>query len=717
MKNPMDTINRRILLIDDNHSIHADFRKILIPQKAGESKLDELEENLFGGNSKERLAVPFEVDSAWQGPEGLVLVEKALAEGRPYAMAFVDMRMPPGWDGLETISRIWVVDRDIQVVICTAYSDYSWEEMLTKLGHSDRLVILKKPFGNIEVQQLAYAMTEKWGLLQKARARMDELEQMVRARTASLEEEIRERKRAETVLGAAQTRFQAVWENAGDGMVLTDEAGTVVAVNEAFCKLVELKRENLENQTFPKIYSESNRGEEPRHDYQRRFNARSFEKVECREVAFHNQKEAFIEVTNSFVEPKNQHALLLQIFRDVTERCRLEEQLRQAQKMECVGRLAGGVAHDFNNLLTVIGGHAALLCAPADLGADPKESAMEICRAAERATNLTRQLLTFSRKQVFRPHDVNLSQIVLDLSKMLQRTLGEDIALQVECGADLPVVNADQTMMEQVLLNLAVNSRDAMPKGGCLLLRTDEVTYDCAPLHESPEACSGRFVRLSVRDTGCGIPRELLPHLFEPFFTTKETGKGTGLGLATVYGIVKQHGGWVTIESKLNEGTTIRVMLPGVVVSKPSPEKVIAETRPKTGCEVILVVEDEASVRMLVAGLLKRYGYKVLEASTGKDALGVWQNHRAQINLLLTDLIMPDGMTGLELATVLQAENPRLKVILTSGYSPDLAGEFGKQLNGHSFLAKPYNPKALARTVRDCLDGVSACHSESEPRA
>jgi two-component system cell cycle sensor histidine kinase/response regulator CckA len=411
-----------------------------------------------------------------------------------------------------------------------------------------------------------------------------------------------------------------------------------------------------------------------------------------------------LEITNSFIEIQDRPLLMLSLFRDVTAQKRLEEQLRQSQKMEAIGQLAGGVAHDFNNILTVIHGHASLLSA-AGLDESGARSAQQIAQAAERAAGLTRQLLTFSRRQLIQPKRLDMNKIVGNMTDMLGRILGEDVTLQLNYSTAPATVEADTGMMEQVLLNLAVNARDAMPHGGQLSVRIAVVDVDESHLQRHPEARVGRFVCVSKSDTGCGIPPENLSRIFEPFFTTKEIGKGTGLGLATVYGIVKQHEGWVEVESVVGKGTTFRIYIPFVGEEQTQTEKPASQVIIRGGTETILLVEDEKPVRELVARVLQKQGYKVLQAGAGAEAVEVWRTHKDEIHLLLTDLIMPGTMNGRELAETLWAERQDLKVIFTSGYSADIVGKDFKIESDLNFLQKPYHPQTLALTVRRCLDG------------
>ena len=392
---------------------------------------------------------------------------------------------------------------------------------------------------------------------------------------------------------------------------------------------------------------------------------------------------------------------------DVTEVQSLEAQLRHAQKLESVGQLAAGVAHDFNNILTVIQGYSELLLArPA---ADPATTGplKQISLAAQRAAALTRQLLMFSRKQVIQTKVFEINAVLQNLAKMLQRLLGENIALDAHYAANLLHIEADVGMLEQVVMNLAVNSRDAMPNGGKLFIGTAAVEIDDAYVAQHADSRVGHFVCLTVTDSGCGMDRKTLDRVFEPFFTTKEVGKGTGLGLATVYGIVKQHQGWAEVTSQVGIGTTFKIYFPAAK----RPAEAAAETpvilEPVCGGkETILVVEDEQVLREFVRDFLEGQPYRVLEAGSGAEALRVWDEFDGEIDLLLTDMVMPEGMSGTELAVQLKKRRPGLKVIYSSGYSPETLGrDFGQ---GETFfLSKPYLPPQLARTVRQCLDGVT----------
>ncbi|MDR3458141.1 MAG: PAS domain-containing protein [Verrucomicrobiae bacterium] len=392
---------------------------------------------------------------------------------------------------------------------------------------------------------------------------------------------------------------------------------------------------------------------------------------------------------------------------DITDRRKLEEQLRHAQKMEAIGQLAGGVAHDFNNILAVIRMQSDLMRFDDDLSEEQKGGVDEITAAAERATNLTRQLLLFSRHEKMQPHDLDLGESVSDLAKMLRRILGEDIQMHFKFASQPLHIHADPGMIDQVVMNLSINARDAMPNGGNLYIETAAVDLDELAAQQSSRARPGAYVCLSVTDTGCGISPEIMPRIFEPFFTTKGVGKGTGLGLATVFGIVETHQGWVDVYSEVGRGTTFRIFFPRLSVAssrkKNSPVTLQSAAR---GNEMILLVEDDLALRQVFKKALLQLGYRVVEAGNGAAALELWNQHGSEISLLLTDLVMPGGMNGKELAEKLLAETPGLKVIYMSGYSPDITLSDLHLGQGIHFLAKPFDTLALAKTVRAALDAT-----------
>ncbi|HYT32590.1 MAG TPA: response regulator [Thermoanaerobaculia bacterium] len=388
--------------------------------------------------------------------------------------------------------------------------------------------------------------------------------------------------------------------------------------------------------------------------------------------------------------------------RDITERIQLEAQLHQSQKMEAIGQLAGGVAHDFNNLLTVILGYCDLLATEVGERSPLLESVSEIRKAGERAASLTRQLLAFSRRQVLEPKVIEINALVSNVEKMLERLIGEDMNLVTVLDPAVGRVRADAWQIEQVILNLAVNARDAMPRGGKLAIETSNVDLDEAYAREHVTVRPGRYIMLAVSDTGAGMSAETKSHMFEPFFTTKGQGKGTGLGLATVYGIVKQSGGYIWVYSEVGRGTTFKVYLPRVDAE--ADEKVVPAVEPSTrGTETILLVEDDQAVRALTHTLLESKGYKVLEASGAQEAIAIVRGAVHPIDLLLTDVVMPE-MGGSDLSSRLAVLRPGIKVLYMSGYTDDAVVRHGLVAEGTRFLQKPFTPDVLARKLREVLD-------------
>jgi signal transduction histidine kinase/ActR/RegA family two-component response regulator len=389
---------------------------------------------------------------------------------------------------------------------------------------------------------------------------------------------------------------------------------------------------------------------------------------------------------------------------DITDRRDLESQLRHAQKMEAVGRLAGGVAHDFNNLLTVIKGHSEILLAKMAPGDSLRPSVEEVQKAGARGVLLTRQLLAFSRKDVATPEVLDVSEVVRDMESMLHRLIGADVRLTVRLGQWPLHARADRGQLEQVLANLAVNARDAMPSGGELEVEVSAVDLPRDRARTNP----GPYVALTVTDQGLGMDAEVRSHLFEPFFTTKEQGKGTGLGLSVVYGIVRQSGGEILVESEPGRGTTIRILLPRVEepVTRPAlPPGGAGAALPK-GEGTVLLVEDESAVRALARDFLHLFGYEVVEAASGEEALEVFEAHRGRLRAVVTDIVMP-GMSGMDLALRLSALEPGIRILLVSGYAHDSFESADLERQGYAFLQKPYMLEDFGRKLADLIAGSS----------
>lgn len=381
---------------------------------------------------------------------------------------------------------------------------------------------------------------------------------------------------------------------------------------------------------------------------------------------------------------------------NVTARMELEQHLRQTQKMEAIGQLAAGVAHDFNNILTIIQGHLSLLLATEEFPQNTHAALTETLSASERAATLTRQLLAFSRKQLFRPAPLKVNALLDGQSSMLRRLIGEHIEVELACEDNLPEILADGPSLEQVLTNLVINARDAMPRGGRLRIATGVVDISAARAGQNPEAREGRFVRFSVTDTGHGMDEATRARIFEPFFTTREVGKGSGMGLASVYGIVKQHEGWIEVFSDPGQGASFFIYLPVC-----GPEPAVPSRRQAGGVKFsVLLVEDEPAVRSVMRQLLRHCGCDVLEACDAREGYARWTEHKNHIDLLVTDVVMPGGATGHDLARQLLEERPDLKVIYSSGYSADLFQSGSELVPGRNFLPKPYDAESVFRMIR-----------------
>ena len=518
------------------------------------------------------------------------------------------------------------------------------------------------------------------------------------------EEEIAQRKRAEADLRQAEERMRSIVDNVIDGIISIDGKGMVESYNLAAQKIFGYSASEVIGQNVRMLMPEPYYGEHD--DYLANYMRSRVAKIIGigREVVGRRKCGSQFPMDlaiSTFVLGSDPH--FTGIVRDITRRKSLEAQFQQAQKMEVVGHLAGGIAHDFNNLLAVILGCCQFLENDTALTHESRKLVDEIDMAANRAAGLTRQLLAFSRQQILQPKVLNLNEIVTEAVTMLKRLIGEDVELNTKLLVDLWPVKVDAGQMNQVIMNLAVNARDAMRVGGTLTIESANVEVDDAYVHAHPNLKKGSFVVLSVSDTGCGMDQTTLSHLFEPFFTTKEVGKGTGLGLATVFGIVKQSGGLVTVYSEIGRGTIFKVYLPiDASATAIQPENKVPDKLPR-GTETVLIVEDEQMIRKLVCRILQTQGYTVLQAENGDEALRVFEGHPSLIKLVLTDVVLPK-MGGRQLYDRLIALQPGLKVLYMSGYTDDSVIRHGALEAATNFIQKPFSYTALAEAVRAVLD-------------
>ena len=547
----------------------------------------------------------------------------------------------------------------------------------------------------------------------ETRDKMIEELKTLRRRVEELEKLEEDHKRAQRALKESEKKFQQFYDEAPVGYHELDTKGRITRVNRKELQMLGYSAGEMLGKPVWNFFEEE--------DTTRKVILAKL----SGDVSFHNTFERTYRRKDGSTlpvlvedrvmrDPDNQIVAIRSTVEDITERRRTEEalrkseeQLRQWQRVEAIGRLAGGVAHDFNNLLMTIKGCSELLLGAFDRRDPRREEVDEILKAADRATSLTRQLLAFGRRQVLQPQVLDLNAVVMNMDKMLRRLIGEDVQLMTSLDSDLWSVKVDPGMIEQVVMNLAVNSRDAMPNGGKLTIETTNVTHDEEYASHHVSVKPGYYVMLAISDTGCGMDKETKSHLFEPFFTTKETGKGTGLGLSTVYGIIKQSGGNIWTYSEPGLGTTFKIYLPRVEKAAKvyKPRLKPKETGAPGGTETILLVEDEEPVRSMVSKVLQNKGYTVLEARHGNEAIEVSERYEGSINLMVTDVIMPQ-MSGRELAERLTLMRPEMHVLYMSGYPDNAIVQHGVLEPGTSFLQKPFTINALELKVREILDGA-----------
>jgi two-component system cell cycle sensor histidine kinase/response regulator CckA len=813
--------NRRILVIDDNRSIHNDFRKILCPSSKGDDFLAEAEALLFDSAPAAAARLSFEIDSAYHGQEGLDRVKQAVQEGRPYAMAFVDVRMPPGWDGVETAAQLWKICPDLQIVICSAYADYTWTGMADRLRNAHQMVILKKPFDAIEVLQLADSLTEKWHLHQQVKMKMEQLETVILQRThdlqatnTRLEGEIQERKRTEAALRDSEERYQLLFQkNPLPMFVLDTETSSFLAVNEAAVreygytageflslhlkdvvlsesgasvpsdKEAAVARHRKKDQSVIDVEIASCpiliSGRKAELILANDITGRKIAEARIREQAMlldmaqdaiyvrdlaggikfwnnaaerlygwttaeavgANLAQLFPDDAKKLLNEAEQLLLakgewrgelsqkakggqevisdsrwtlltdhdgkplsVLVINTDQTERKKLEAQFLRAQRMESIGTLASGMAHDLNNILAPILMSASVLRwkLPAT---DQEVIIKRIETSVKRAAEIIQQVLTFGRGVRGQRVAVDPAELLLEVGKIVGETFPKNITIRIDASSHLGPILGDRTQIHQVLLNLCINARDAMPEGGFLTLRAENhrVSEEFAAANVPSQP--GAYVLLKVTDTGCGIALPDRDKVFDPFFTTKDIGKGTGLGLSTVMGIVKSHHGFINVDSELAKGTTFRVYLPAssdaTVKSVETPKPVL----PRGRGETILLVDDEGAILEATGKTLEQFGYRVLSASDGATALEIFQRAEPEVDLVLTDIMM-SGMDGVALVRAIRKIDSTVRVIASTGLGVKLVPEELELLTANLLLSKPYDAETLLATLQQALKGA-----------
>jgi len=659
------------------------------------------------------------VESARHGAEALVKARQSSPD-----LVISDLLMPV-MDGY-TLLRLWKADsrlKQIPFIVYTAtYTEPEDEQLALNLGadafvlkpcEPDEFIVQlhrveAKAAAGAPAQPKMPAGDEKELLKVYSETLIRKLEEktlLQEETNRALQQELLERKKVEEELRWKTAFLTAQVDSSMDGILVVDSQGKKMLQNQRMNELWKIPAPIADNPDDRfQLEFVANRAKNPG-QFAERINYLNAHPDEVSRDEIELLDGTILDRYSSPVRDKaGRYYGRIWTFRDITEQRKLEMQFRQAQKMEAFGQLAGGVAHDFNNILAVVQLQAGLLKSGHNLTPEQIEFAGYIEKAAERGANLTHQLLFFSRKQMMQPQNLKLEDIISNITKMLGRTLGDHIQLQFKFSEEPLYVYADRGMVDQIVLNLTVNARDAMPKGGKIIVETAAADFDEVSASRTPQARPGAFVCLSVKDSGSGIAPEIMPRIFEPFFTTKEVGKGTGLGLATVFGIVQQHKGWINVESKVGKGTTFRVYLPRI--AKGSDTRFFWSTMAavRGGSETILLVEDESSLRRALRATLSSFGYRVLESASGAEALEVWQQNAGEIRLLITDMMMPGGMAGRELADQILKQKPDLKVIYTSGYTREAESKELALEEGFNFLTKPFDAQKLARAIRKQLD-------------
>ncbi|MCB0163196.1 MAG: response regulator [Anaerolineae bacterium] len=618
---------------------------------------------------KESITAEFQVKNAGHLGKGLDLLEN-----EDFDVILLDLQLPDS-HGIETLEKVQQHVLHIPIVLLTGLDDEAFALEAVREGAQDYLV-KGKIESDLLVRTLKYAIERK------------QAEQMIRRRNLEL-----------ALLNEERHRLSTALEQTAESIIITDAENMIVYVNPAFERVTGYSHSEVIGLS-PDFLCSKKHDIERYHSLQR---AIATGRVWQGRLTGKKKDNSLYTFESTVTPVRDDDGLIVNyvsVQRDVTREMALEEQYRQAQKMEAVGQLAAGIAHDFNNLLTVINGFAALLQTEIDEDHSAQESVDRILHAGRRAADLVSKLLAFSREQAIKPQVVDLNHTIRDMTKVLHSMAGEQIDLKVNLDPTLGLTKTDLAQIEQVIINLVVNARDAMPDGGQLILETNNVLLS---EDNNLDALPGKYIELSVSDTGVGMCDAIKSHMFEPFFTTKEVGQGTGLGLAIVFGIIKQSDGHIHVTSATGQGTTFKIYLPWVSDASTAISFKVPALTASSGFETILFVEDDKEMRALIRWVLQKYNYKLLEAENGEEALIIYNSYPEPIHLLLTDVVMP-GMSGKALIEQLRANQADLKVIYMSGYSNEAISHYGVSETDSAFLRKPFSPIELANKIRCTLD-------------
>ena len=710
MDQPLGNQVYRLLIVDDNEAIHADFRKILEPPKGRRLALAETEQLLFGGEAKESALTVYALDSAYQGQEALALVEKSLDEHSPYALAFVDIRMPPGWDGVETLQKLWAVYPELQIVLCTAYSDYSLDDILKLVGHTDSLVILKKPFDIIEVKQLTNALTRKWALTETMRVELKDLDKLVYTRTleleeanASLKQEAEERTLAERALAAEKHFLDVTLQSISDAVVTTDMDGHILFINDGASLMTGWEQKTVRHKRFsealPVRYAEGEVG--PGDLVRAVLDAKKripFEYPILLESADGQTRR--LTVNGAPLTDQNSQIIgVVFTFRDSTMWHLLEQERFKANKLQSIGLLAGGIAHDFNNILTAILGNISGIRSTGALSEKQMTRLVSAEAATRRAEMLTKQLLTFAKggAPILKP--ASIQELVEASADFVLR--GSSVRGVYDFPENLWPVNIDEGQISQVIHNIVINAQQAMLGGGFITVLGENVLVEQEDSFQQVPA--GPYVKISIVDTGIGIPEEDRAHIFDPYFTTKH--KGSGLGLASSYSIIQKHKGYLAVTSEPGVGSTFFFLLPALPNEKISSSPVNAA--PVAGQGYILVMDDEEDIRDMCQDLLLDLGYDVVCVPGGDEAIRQFTEalHQGRpFDAVILDLTIKGGIGGKETIEQLRLINPDVKAIVSSGYSADPVMANYRAYGFSGVIQKPFDFPEIGNILDSILN-------------